>query len=234
MQETQSLKKAALSGQKAYPQVKICGLTRVDEAVACIEAGADAVGCVFYPPSPRYVTEDQARDIVRALPSLAWVVGVFVDDAYSSIMAIVEKCRLKAVQLHGREPPRLVESLRRQGLTVIKALFHKGMPPISHATLYRPSAFLVECAGGVLPGGNAMAWDWGVARGITNGRPLLLAGGLNPVNVAAAVRQSAPDGVDVSSGVESGPGRKDLEKVKRFIEEIRAIPPSGEIQRIFP
>jgi len=222
-----------LNVQKSCPQVKICGLTLVDEAVTCIEAGADAVGCVFYPPSPRCVTEDQALEIVKALPAPAWVVGVFVNEDYSEIMGKAERCRLRAVQLHGREAPLLIDRLRRRGLKVIKALFHNGFPPLSAAASYDASAYLVECAGGPLPGGNAMIWDWSAANSLARTVPIVLAGGLNAENVSTAIEQAAPDAVDVSSGVESVPGRKDMGKVRDFLQVIRLHPVSRNIKRVF-
>lgn len=222
-----------MNARKSCPQVKICGLTLVDEAVACMEAGADAVGCVFYPPSPRCVSEDEALEIVKALPASAWVVGVFVDEDYSEIMGKADRCGLRAVQLHGREAPLLVDRLRRRGLTVIKALFHHGVPPLSAASLYHASAYLVECAGGPLPGGNAMIWDWSAANNLGRNVPLVLAGGLNAGNVSAAIEQATPDAVDVSSGVELSPGRKDMDKVRDFLQVIHLHPVSRKINRIF-
>ena len=133
------------------PQVKVCGLTRVDEAVACAEAGADAIGCVFFPPSPRHLTGDQARSIVHALPGGVCSVGVFVNEDFQSVMEKVEHARLKAVQLHGQESPGLVNRLRREGITVIKALFADGDPPFASSATYDASAYLLECAG-VNPG----------------------------------------------------------------------------------
>lgn len=205
------------------PQVKICGLTRVEEAVACAELGADAIGCVFYPPSPRNLTDEEAQRICRALPPQTCTVGVFVNESFSYIMDKVERCGLKAVQLHGMETSGMIDDLLREGLIVIKGLFMKRDPFISSAHLYKPSAFLVECGLGKLPGGNAAAWDWAEAADAfpAVNEPFILAGGLSPENIQDAVLKAAPDAVDVSSGVESEPGRKDLDKVKRFMEAVR-------------
>jgi phosphoribosylanthranilate isomerase len=215
-------------------QVKICGLTRVDEAVACAEAGAAAIGCVFFPPSPRHVTEHQARSIFQALPERVCSVGVFVNEDYEAVMRKVERTRLKAVQLHGQESPGLVKRLRREGVTVIKALFANGAPPLASVGTYEASAYLVECAGGRLPGGNAMTWDWVAALEVSRAYPVVLAGGLDPQNVVSAMEAAGPDAVDVSSAVESTPGRKDIEKVLRFLEAVRGSRPSRELKRIFP
>jgi phosphoribosylanthranilate isomerase len=205
------------------PQVKICGLTRVEEAVACAELGADAIGCVFYPPSPRNLTDKEAQRICKALPAHICTVGVFVNESFSYIMEKVKRCGLHAVQLHGMETSEMIDDLLREGLIVIKGLFMKRDPFISSAHLYKPSAFLVECGLGKLPGGNAAAWDWAEAADAFSAvnEPLILAGGLSPENVQDAVLKTAPDAVDVSSGVESEPGRKDIDKVRRFMEAVR-------------
>jgi phosphoribosylanthranilate isomerase len=201
-------------------QVKVCGLTRVDEAVACAQVGARAIGCVFYPQSPRFVGEATAADIRRALPPEVACVGVFVDETFEDVMRIVGRTGLTAVQLHGNEPPELVEQLRREGLFVIKALFADRAPAFNEASRYSASAFLVECGRGPLPGGNARVWKWGQAAAFGERDPLILAGGLTPENAAQAVRAACPDAVDVSSGVETSPGCKDIRKVEEFIAAV--------------
>ncbi len=205
-------------------QVKICGLTKVEDALECAFCGADAVGLVFYPPSPRFVKDETAREICQSLPRHVWSVGVFVNEPFETVMGKVEQCGLRAVQLHGAEPPRVVDLLRAEGVSVIKTLFINGSPPVGEAAAYPASAYLVESGGGRLPGGNAMAWDWKAAKGIFNTRPFILAGGLDSENVAAAIAEAAPDAVDVSSGVESSPGQKDMAKVKTFLEAVRGAP----------
>jgi len=204
-------------------QVKICGLTRVDEAVGCAALGADAIGLVFFPRSPRFVTDEQARAIVLALPPGVAKVGVFVNEDFPTIMRKVNECGLTAVQLHGKEPPPMVARLLDQGVHVFKALFANASPGLEEVARYAATAYLVECAGGPLPGGNAMTWDWGMARELARGYPTILAGGLNPINVVEAIRQACPDAVDVSSGVEMTPGRKDLEKVGQFLRRVRDL-----------
>ena len=216
-------------------QVKICGLTRPDEALACARLGADAVGCVFYPPSPRHVSPGQAKRIAEALsPAGCGVVGVFVDTPLAGIVEAVETCGLSAVQLHGRESPELVQRLGRRGIRVIKGLFVNAAPAFSDASTYNAWAFLAECAGGPLPGGNARDWDWAAARALAATVPLVLAGGLTPDNVAEAVRAARPAAVDVSSGVEASPGRKDLTRVKHFLNAVARIGGTEPTRRIFP
>ena len=206
--------------QSAKVQVKVCGLTRVDEAVACAQAGARAVGCVFYPKSPRCLGEAAARDIRRALPAGVACVGVFVDETYETVMRIVGHTGITAIQLHGSEPPELVERLHREGLFVIKALFADRAPGFDKAGEYSGAVFLAECGRGALPGGNAHAWEWSKAGPIGERHPLIIAGGLDPTNAAQAVRAALPDAVDVSSGVETGPGCKDIRKVEEFIAAV--------------
>jgi phosphoribosylanthranilate isomerase len=205
-------------------QVKICGLTRADEAVACAHAGADAIGLVFYARSPRYVSPETAREICRAIPAGVARVGVFVDAPPEVVLRAVGTAGLTAVQLHGCEPPEVVEQLRHEGLVVIKALFAERFPGLERAADYAPAAILVECGQGALPGGNAHAWDWGAASGIGTEHPLIIAGGLTPANAAQAVGAASPDAVDVSSGVEIAPGRKDLFKVQAFIRAATVAP----------
>ena len=202
------------------PEIKICGLTRADEAVACAEAGADAIGLVFYPPSPRHLTTQQAREISLALPDQTARVGVFVDTPFSDIMRRIDECRLTAAQLHGQESPDVVRELCDRGVLVIKALFIHKPPLISEAARYPAAAFLVECGKGQLPGGNALTWNWGEVKPFGQSYPLILAGGLSPDTIEQAVSKAETDAVDISSGVEFGPGRKDIKKVRALIQAI--------------
>lgn len=220
--------------KKYPPQVKICGLTRAEEAAACVELGVRGIGCVFYPPSPRHVTEQQARTICRAVSSQpCTLVGVFVDESFDEIMRKVEKCGLNAVQLHGREPPDLVNRLSQEGLRVIKGLFVNAAPSFDTAAAYKAFAYLAECAGGSLPGGNALNWTWDAATEVSSKYPLILAGGLSSDNVSEAISAACPDAVDVSSGVEAEPGRKDFNKVKQFLEAVSRSGCTRKTRRIF-
>ncbi len=229
----QNYKKQQTTDNTHTPQVKVCGLKRVENALECIALGADAIGCVFYPKSPRHVTDDEARDICLAISSKAVTVGVFVNESFSFIMEKVQHCFLKAVQLHGRESPQLVRRLRKENITVIKTLFVNSVPTFDSAIYYEPSAFLVECGGGVLPGGNALSWNWENARFLVKNHQVILAGGLNPENVGKAILKSTPDAVDVSSGVEFGPGRKDISKVEAFIKAVSRCNRKRKTRRIF-
>lgn len=220
------------------PQIKICGITSPEQAAQCADLGADAIGCVFFEKSPRHLTDEQARDICAAVAGKVQTVGVFVNASYETIMERVGFCGLSCVQLHGAESPELVTRLRRQGLIVIKALFGSKTPGLDTAPLYSAaSALLAECGSGVLPGGNAEAWNWSGARPVARHGPLVLAGGLSPGNVSDAVLAAMPDAADVSSGVEASPGIKDMKKVAAFITTVRQLfsqhTPDRILRRIF-
>jgi phosphoribosylanthranilate isomerase len=202
------------------PQVKICGLTRVEEALACARAGADAIGLVFFPPSPRHVSSSTAGEIAAALPETVAKVGVFVNETRDAVLETARTAGLTAVQLHGDETPAMVSELKSAGLTVIKALFAAKAPGLELADTFDADAVLFEQGAGALPGGNAETWDYGLARRQTLGPPLILAGGLDPDNVGGAIAAALPDAIDLSSGVEAGPGRKQIEKVKRLMEAV--------------
>ena len=218
---------------KFIPQVKICGLTRVEEALECVALEADAIGCVFYPKSPRHLSDHLAGEICKAVQERVKTVGVFVNETFSSIMQRVERCHFNAVQLHGQEPPELVLRLLEENLHVIKALFIDGKPSLQDVSSYHASAFLVECSLGRLPGGNALEWNWEQAKSFGEKHPLIIAGGLTPENVCDAVEASAPHAVDVSSGVESVPGRKDPGKVGAFMSAVSRCSVKKNLRKIF-
>ena len=206
--------------------IKICGLTDPEEAAACAELGADAIGLVFHEKSPRHLSVQGAAEITRALPKTVIPVGVFVDREDDFILERVRACRLGAVQLHGRETPAQVRRLALQGIRVIKALFAGRSPGLDRAdTFPEAAAFLAEAGRGKLPGGNAESWDWEAAKKPGENHPLILAGGLSPENVKEALTLARPRGVDISSLVELKPGRKDLTRVRAFIKSVRNMTP---------
>ncbi len=215
------------------PRIKICGITVVEDALACASLGADAVGLVFYPKSPRYVDIQRASDICSAVREGISKIGVFVDETYDLIMEKVHYCGLTGVQLHGKETPELAERVRGEGLAVIKALYTNKAPHLGQAENFPGAAFLVECAGGTLPGGNALSWDWGSVRNFGEKFPMILAGGLSPENVAEALAAARPGAVDVSSGVEAAPGKKDYHKIKDFIHAVHSLTCTQNKGRIF-
>jgi phosphoribosylanthranilate isomerase len=206
---------------RRFPQIKICGLTDPEQAAACARMGADAIGLVFHPPSPRNLSMDRAARITAALPAHVTAVGVFVDPPLELLLETITRCRLGAVQLHGAEPRALVDTLvQTHAVQVIKVLFAAKAPRMEDARHYRGASYLVECGRGAQPGGNALTWEWGAAAGFAAHHPTILAGGLNPDNVGSAITAALPDAVDVSSGLEAAPGRKDLDKAARFIAAV--------------
>lgn len=214
------------------PRIKICGLTSPSEAAFCAEAGAHAVGLVFFPKSPRNVSPLQAREITRGLPPEVASVGVFVNASFEAVMAVSETAGLSAVQLHGNEPPELAEALHGQGLTVLKAFYVTAPPLMERASAYPSATALVEWGKGVLPGGNALAWG-DETPPLPRCSPLVIAGGLGPDSVADIIRRFRPDGVDVSSGVETKPGKKSFDKIQKFIRIVGQCQVSGPIKEPF-
>jgi phosphoribosylanthranilate isomerase len=205
------------------PAIKICGITCLEDGLAALQAGAGLLGFNFYPPSPRCLTADACARLVselRACGGSFLAVGVFVNHPANQIAALLERCGLDLAQLSGDEPP--------QTLAVLGRLAFKALRPGDAAALQadlehypaRPAApaFLVDAYRPGQYGGTGEVADWGLAAGLARQQPILLAGGLNPGNVAAAIRQVRPWGVDVASGVERTPGRKDAGKMAAFVQ----------------
>lgn len=206
----------------SYPQIKICGLTVPEEAAATAALGADAIGLVFFPPSPRHLELDQAERVAAALPPEVVPVGVFVNPTMDELGETIQRCGLGMIQLHGNEPPSLVRQIQeRFSIRVMKGLFAAKSPSMADAETFSVAAYLVECGKGPLPGGNAEAWNWAEAAEFIKRHPTALAGGLAPDNVKQAIAAALPDAVDASSGLEASPGRKDLKKVEGFIAAVR-------------
>ena len=207
-------------------RVKICGITTVRDAQAAARAGADAVGLVFAAGSPRRVTPEQAARISRALvASAATPVGVFVNDPTARIAALARRCGLGRLQLHGDETPADCRALRRRtGLPVVKAVRVAVADDLRGIARYRGAvdAILLDTAAPGRHGGTGRAFDWRLAvRAKRFGLPIILAGGLRPTTVVAAIRRVRPSEVDVSSGVERRPGVKSPTKVLAFLRAAR-------------
>lgn len=213
-------------------QIKVCGVTRTDDACVAADAGADAIGLNFYAKSPRVVTADSARAIRDAVADRVIVVGVFVNETPKRIAELIDAVGLDAVQLHGDEPIDDVSALPA-GVPVVRA-FRVGVEGLGPAGDYasavarggRPlAAALVDAAAAGAYGGTGKTVDWALVRRQSDrlaGTPIVLAGGLHPANVAAAIRESRPAGVDVASGVESEPGIKDAGLVREFVASARS------------
>ncbi|MGH7369218.1 MAG: phosphoribosylanthranilate isomerase [Candidatus Rokuibacteriota bacterium] len=200
-------------------RIKICGITNLEDARLCVAAGADALGFIFVEGTPRYVTPDAAARIVAALPPFVTPVGVFWDHAPGHVKAVAEQCGLGALQLHGDEAPEDLESYR---LPVIKTLKIAGPADLDRMAGYRVAAFLLDSHARWSEGQARPVIPWEVASEMARRHPVLLSAGLTPDNVSEAVRRVRPYGVDVNSGVEARPGRKDPARVTRFVSEARA------------
>ena len=196
-------------------RVKICGITNLEDALAAIEAGADALGFVFCGSSARCLTALAAARIAQALPPFVAKVGLFVDSPQELITSVIDQCGLDTVQLHGTEPP---EFCRRFRVKVIKAFRIQNESSLKELSDYQPDAWLLDSYVPGKLGGTGDRFNWDLACRASQVCPrLILAGGLNPGNVADAVRQVHPYAVDVSSGVELKPGIKDHQKLRDFI-----------------
>lgn len=200
-------------------KIKICGITNAADARLCVECGVDALGFIFVERTPRYVTPDAAARIVATLPPFVTPVGVFWDHAPGHVKAVAEQCGLGALQFHGEEPP---EDLQDYRLPVIKTLKVAVAADLARMAGYRVAAFLLDSPSRWSEGEARSPIPWDVAADAARRHPVLLSAGLRPDNVAEAVRRVRPYGVDVNSGVEASPGRKDEARVRRFVTEARA------------
>ena len=202
-------------------RVKICGITNGADALATVDAGADALGFMFYEPSPRNVPSAVATEIIRQLPPFVARVGVFVDATADTVRKAVAECGLDTLQFHGDETPEFCRTFAP--LKVYKAFRVQNLESLESLPRYRTDAWLLDSFAPEKPGGTGATFNWDLARQAGKlGRPIILAGGLTPENVAEAVCHVQPYGVDVSSGVESTPGKKDRVKVQRFVAAARA------------
>jgi len=205
-------------------RVKICGITNLDDARAAIAAGADALGFVFVPGTPRYISPDLAGEIVRELPPFIARVGLFVDAETRTVAEVLVRSGMDTLQFHGEETPDFVRQFRR-AVKVMKAFRVRGEETLMRLPAYADAvdAVLLDAYVAGAHGGTGAQFDWNLAvRARDLGKPLVLAGGLTPTNVAEAVRTVRPYGVDVSSGVESAPGQKDPEKLAAFVRAAKS------------
>jgi len=200
-------------------RVKICGMTRFEDARLAVELGAAALGFNFYPPSPRYIAPAVARDMIRRLPPFVTAVGVFANEEDDKHVAgVLEQAGMRTIQLHGAKFPRLDGILR--GYVLVRAVgVGPGFEPESLREL-QANAFLLDSYNPALLGGTGTTFDWSLAREAQRYGTIILAGGLTPENVAEAIRVARPFGVDVASGVESSPGLKDAAKLRAFFEAV--------------
>ena len=203
-------------------KVKICGITSYEDAALALDAGADALGFNFFPPSPRYIEPRDANAIIRRLPPFAVIVGLFVNvERIENLEETVLTAGVQVIQLHGDEDPAYCRRLAKYPL--IKALRIGDKPVALDPDSYPVRAFLLDVKEDALFGGTGKSFDWNLAQSIDRKRPIILAGGLRPDNVHTAIRVVRPYGVDVCSGVEREPGKKDPGKLVEFMNEVRNV-----------
>jgi len=203
-----------MSGTK----IKICGITNMEDAMAACELGADALGFIFYRESKRYVDPKIARSIISNLPPFLSTVGVFVNQDLDEIIAIKDEAGIDAAQLHGDETPGFCRSVP---LKVIKAIRVKDSLDESRVAQYPVQAILFDTYSDAEYGGSGKSFNWEILRDISSRETIILSGGLSPSNVTEALRAVKPYAVDVSSGVEDSPGKKDHMKLRKFIEAVK-------------
>jgi phosphoribosylanthranilate isomerase len=199
-------------------KIKICGVTSLNDAKIAVDYGADAIGFVFA-ESVRKISKEKAKAIVRKLPPFVTFVGLFVNETPKNIENICRYCCLNAVQLHGNEPPSSIDKLRRY--KVIKAFRIKNERDIDPIKKYISDAVLLDGYAENKMGGSGTSFDWKIVKKLKTSRPVIIAGGLTHLNVSSAIKIAKPYGVDVSSGVEVKPGKKDRKLIKKFIDAVK-------------
>jgi phosphoribosylanthranilate isomerase len=210
-------------------KIKICGITNVADARAAVDAGADLLGFVFYEKSPRHVTVQAAKAIARQLPPYVAKVGVFVNAPDELISQALGECGLSVLQFHGDETP---EDCVKFGVMSMKAFRVRDEESLKALPAYQTDAWLLDAYTADARGGTGATFNWDLAvEAMKFGRPIFLAGGLTPENVAQAVRKVQPFAVDVSSGVEASPGKKDHGTVREFIQNVRTAMISKKVEK---
>jgi len=209
-----------MASSRNHTRIKICGITRQDDARAAVAAGADALGLNFYAPSPRSIDADLARELVACVPPFVTIVALFVDEPAESVQRILERVPIDMLQFHGDESPRYCAQFGRPWLKAVR--MQEGVDLAQAASAYGAArGLLLDSWREGVPGGTGETFDWnrvGTARGM----PLVLAGGLNADNVGEAIALLRPAAVDVAGGVEVSPGVKDVQKMTQFVAAVRA------------
>ena len=201
-------------------KVKICGLTNYDDAAAAIDMGADILGFNFYSESPRFLPPEKAMEIIDKLPSLADIAGVFVNSTLQEIHRIINLCQLNWVQLHGDETPQFCDLLASYNIKTMKAIRVRSQADIQQANDYFTDAILLDAFDPQKYGGTGLTFDWNIIGHIN--KRIFLAGGINPDNVISAIELGVY-GIDICSGIEERPGKKDHKKMKLLFDKIRQI-----------
>ena len=201
--------------------VKICGITNLEDALASCEYGADAIGFIFYRNSPRFIEPHKAGEIIKKIPPFVAAVGVFVNEDISAVNKIAREAGLNAVQLHGNESTEFCEKITGRVIKSFKVKKGEAETLYHEMENYNVSAYLLYTYKEELDGGTGVVFDWDIAMEAGRLGRIILAGGLTPENVADAIKKARPYAVDVSSGVEERPGKKDLKKVREFIRKAK-------------
>ncbi len=212
------MKMNMMKAPRRRTEIKICGITRQSDAVAAADLGADAIGLVFYPPSPRAVSIEQARELVSDLPPFLSVVALFVNAEPAYIAQVLGALPIHLLQFHGDETPEACEHWERPYIKAVAVSEQTDLGACSRR-YRRARALLLDTPAGAIRGGSGKSFDWGLIPE-SMARPLVLAGGLNPENVGDAIRKLHPAAVDVSSGVESAKGIKDEKKIAAFVRQV--------------
>ncbi len=211
--------------------IKICGITNLEDALKATDLGADALGFVFYEKSPRKMAKEKAKEIIdkiqdtrykiQTITRRAVKVGLFVDELEEKVSEIASYCNFDILQFHGDETPDYCKKFPQK---IIKAFRIKDKESLANIPKYEVDYYLLDAYSEVAPGGTGRTFNWDLAREAKKfGRPIILSGGLNPENIIEALGRVSPFGVDVSSGVEASPGKKDLKKLKEFITKVRGF-----------
>ena len=217
-------------------EIKICGITNKEDALFAASCGADALGFIFYPPSPRYISSERVGEIIECLPEEIVKVGVFVNQDADEVERIHEHCGLDLIQLHGDESPAYCR--RFNPSILIKALSPKNDADLNVLDSYEVRAILVDARDKGLFGGTGLTSDWDLAVKVKKSHLLVLSGGLKEANITEAITCVMPHAVDINSGIESAPGKKDHDKIRNIIEivrnldDIKDISPEGS-KRVF-
>jgi len=219
-------------------EIKICGMTRLADALVAVKCGADALGFIFYPRSPRYLPPEKAKELIQRLPPEVTRVGVFVNEAVETVKEIQALCGLDLIQLHGDETPDYCRQF--PSVLLIRAVSPRSEEELPLLEEYPCRAILLDRREGALYGGTGQISNWELGVRIRKRFPLILSGGLNPGNIGEAMKAVSPHAVDICSGVESAPGIKDPEKIRAVIGEVRRISvasgtesPAGKVPETF-
>ncbi len=207
-------------------EIKICGITNIEDALCAAACGADAVGFIFHPASPRCIAPERVREIIAALPPGIATVGVFVNREAEAVAQTVEACGLDLIQLHGDESPQYCRRFPPE--RVIKAVFPRTPEDLRALDAYAVRAFLADFRDADRYGGTGKQADWGLAATLGKRRPLILAGGLNMENIGEALAAVAPRAVDINSGCERAPGIKDHDRMRQIVGLIRGAEKRGD------